>query len=98
MYFLKKIVIIAIICTALYFMLGYHYIVVDKSLKMLKKSELTMRYTFISTKGRDLENILTVKELWDDGLGDLLLERGKITEQQWEKYKKKVEEKDEESE
>jgi hypothetical protein len=45
MYFFKKIMTIAIIAGILYLLLGYHYIVVGKSVKMLKKSELTLKYT-----------------------------------------------------
>jgi hypothetical protein len=95
MYFLKKIIIIAVIGGALYLLLGYHYIVIDKSVKMLKKSELTLKYTFISTKSRNLDSIITIQELWDDGIGDLLLEEGMITEEELAKYEKKMENEEE---
>jgi hypothetical protein len=58
---------------------------------MLKKSELTLKYTFFSTKGKSIDSILTVRELWDDGIGDLLLEEGKITEEELAKYESKME-------
>ena len=35
--FFKKLLTIAIICAIVYALMGYHYIIVDKSLKMLKK-------------------------------------------------------------
>jgi len=91
MHFLRKIATIAVIAGILYLLLGYHYIVVDKSVKMLKKSELTLKYTFFSTKSRSLDSVLTVRELWDDGIGDLLLEEGQITEEELAKYKAKME-------
>lgn len=97
MYFLKKIMIFAIIAGALYLLLGYHYIVIENSVKMLKKSELTLKYTFISTKSRTMESILSIKELWDDGVGDLLVEEGKITQDELDVYRSKHYETDEEN-
>ena len=91
MHFLKKIMTIAIIAGVLYLLLGYHYIIVDKSIKMLKKSELTLKYTFFSTKSKSIDSILTVQELWDDGIGELLLEEGQITEEELAKYETKME-------
>lgn len=91
MHFLKKIITIAVIAAVLYLLLGYHYIVINKSVKMLKKSELTLKYTFFSTKGRSLDSILTVRELWDDGIGNLLIEEGQITEDELAKYEAEME-------
>jgi hypothetical protein len=90
MHFLKKIITFAVIAGILYLLLGYHYIIIGKSAKMLKKSELTLKYTFFSTKGKSIDSILTVQELWDDGIGDLLLEEGKITEEELAKYETKM--------
>jgi len=90
MYLLKKIFIIAAIGVALYFLLGYHYIFLGKSIRMLKKSEYNLKYTFVSTTSRDLKKILTTRELWDDGIGDLLLEEGKVTEEQLTMYQQKM--------
>jgi len=91
MHFLKKIITIAIIAGVLYLLLGYHYIIVGKTIKMLKKSELTLKYTFFSTKSKSIDSILTVQELWDDGIGELLLEEGEITEEELAKYETKME-------
>lgn len=91
MHLLKKAIIFAVIAGVLYFLLGYHYIVIDKSLRMLKKSEYNLKYTFFSTKGRSVESILSIQELWDDGIGDLLVEEGKISEEYLELYKLKIE-------
>lgn len=93
MHFAKKILIFAILGTAFYFILGYHYIIVDSSItpKMLKKSELTLKYTFYNTKGKDVEKILGIPELWNDGIGELLLKEGMISEERLEMYKDKLE-------
>jgi hypothetical protein len=91
MHFLKKIIIIGILAGALYALLGYHYIVIGKSLKILKKSELTLKYTFFSTKAKTTDAILGVPDLWKDGIGDLLLKEGEITEEELEMYRLKIE-------
>jgi hypothetical protein len=97
MYFLKKIIMIAIIASALYYLLGYHYIIIDKSVKMLKKSEFTLKYTFYSTKGKAVKTVLAVPELWKDGIGELMLEEDKITEEQLDMYKTEMNSEKEES-
>jgi len=91
MEFLKKAAILAVIAGILYMLLGYHYIVIDNSIKMLKKSEYNMKYTFFSTKGREWQAILSIQELWDDGIGDLLLEEGKISKEDLAMYRIKME-------
>jgi len=92
MHFLKKIVIIAILAGILYALLGYHYIYLGgKSIKMLKKSEYTLKYTFFSTMKKSTEAMLSIPELWNDGIGELLLEEDVITKEEYEKYKLKME-------
>ena len=89
--FLKKLLIAAIICVIGYFLMAYHYIVIDKSVKMLKKSKLSLKYTFYSTKGKEIKNILSKPELWDDGIGELLVKEGKMSEDDLIKYRLKRE-------
>ena len=91
MHFAKKILTFAIIGAAFYFLLAYHYIIIDNSVKMLKKSELTLKYTIFSTKGKTVEAIFAVPELWNDGIGGLLLKEGKISEEKLEMYKERFE-------
>ncbi|MBN2419637.1 MAG: hypothetical protein JXL81_09655 [Deltaproteobacteria bacterium] len=93
--FFKKILTIAIICAIGYFILAYHYIVIDKKVRMLKKSELTLKYTIYSTKAKEIKNIVTIPELWFDGIGELLLEENKISEEEYEKYRIMMEEEEE---
>ena len=96
--FFKKILTIGIICAISYMILAYHYIVIDKSVKMLKKSELTLKYTIFSTKGKPAEKVLEIPELWNDGIGDLLVETGKISEANLERIRMKKEAEEEEEE
>lgn len=95
-FFFKKILTIAIICAIGYVFLGYHYIIVDKSVKMLKKSELTLKYTFFNTDGKKPEKVMSIPELWDDGIGELLMEEGVISEEELEKFRIEKEAEEEE--
>ncbi len=92
MEFLKKVVIVAVIVAIGYALLGYHYIIIGKSVKMLKKSTLTLQYTIFNTKGKEMSRILSIEPLWEDGIGDLLVEQGIISEEQLELYKEEMEE------
>lgn len=93
MHFFKKILILGIICTIGYFILAYHYIIMDAwyAPKMLKKEKLTLKYTIYNTKGKRPEKVMDIQELWDDGIGELLLKEGKISKKQLDNYKMKKE-------
>ena len=84
--FFKKVLIIAIICAIGYFTLSYHYIIINKSVRMLKKSERTLKYTIFNTKGKEINSILSIPELWNDGIGELLVEEKLLSKDNLEKY------------
>ncbi len=88
---LKKLVIWVVILACGYFILSYHFIFIGSDLRLLKKSKLTLEYTFFSTQGKSIESIMNVDDMRKDGIGDLLVESGKITQDQLdailEKYK-----------
>ncbi len=88
---LKKLVIWVVILACGYFILSYHFIFIGSDLRLLKKSKLTLEYTFFSTQGKSIESIMNVDDMRKDGIGDLLVEAGKITQDQLdailEKYK-----------
>lgn len=94
MHFLKKIAIVAVAGAALFFLLSYHFIFVGRSVKLLKKSSLTLNYTIFSIKGKSKENILSIDELREDGIGDLLVEIGMISEREKERLEAKFDEED----
>jgi len=74
---IKKIFIFVILGAALYVLLSYHFIFIDNSIKMLKKSHLTLEYTIFSTKAKSVEFILAIDELRKAGIGELLVKMGK---------------------
>jgi hypothetical protein len=81
---LKKLVIWAVILACGYFILSHHFIFIGSDLQLLKKSRLTLEYTIFSTQGKSIESIMNVDELRNDGIGRLLVEKGKITQDRLE--------------
>lgn len=94
MKFRNKIIVFAIIGVVLYLLLSYHFIIIDNGVKLLKKSSLTLEYTIYSAKGKTNAMILTIDELREDGIGDLLVEMGKMSEQELELLMLKYEKED----
>jgi hypothetical protein len=90
MHILKKIIIIAILAGILYALMGYHYVFIGKMPKVLKKSQLTLKYTIFSTSGKTTKSVLSIPDLWNDGIGELYLEEGLITEEEYERYRLKM--------
>ena len=80
MVFFKKLLFWAVLGGIIYFFLSFHIIYIEKSLRLLKKSELTLEYTFYSAELRTNRTVLSVDMLREDGIGDLLVEMGRISE------------------
>ena len=77
---LKKMVIWAVVIFIGYFFLAHHFIFVNSTVKLLKKSHLTLNYTFFNAKGKSNKTILEVDELREDGIGDILVQMGRLTD------------------
>jgi len=93
---LKKYLLWAIAGGAFYFILSHHFIVIGHSVKMLKKTKLSLNYTMFSTKNMRSDAILSIPELREVGIGKLLLQAGMITEDELDAYMTKLREKEEE--
>ena len=81
---LKKMAVWAIVIGIGYFILSHHFILVENTVKLLKKSNLTLNYTFFNAKGKTNKTILSIKELQDDGIGELLVDMGRMTDDELE--------------
>ncbi len=79
---LKKIFLLALLGAMLYFLLSYHIILTNRGTLYLKKSTLTLQYTFFSTRGKSNKTILAVDALRKDGIADLLKREGLLTEEE----------------
>ncbi|MBC8457247.1 MAG: hypothetical protein H8D67_04530 [Deltaproteobacteria bacterium] len=73
---IKKLFIFVVLGAALYVLLSYHFIFIGNSIRMLKKSYLTLEYTIFSTKAKSVESILAIDELREAGIGELLVKMG----------------------
>ena len=84
MAFLKKIFLWGCLAAVSYILLSYHFVFINKHLKLLKKSKYTLEYTFFSTAGKTPKVILDVDQLRNDGIAELLVDTGWLTEERKE--------------
>jgi len=78
---LKQYLLWLVAGAALYFLVSYHIIYSEKKFYLLKKSEKTLEYTFYSFDSKTPENILKDDAMRYDGVGELLVQLGKISEE-----------------
>ena len=72
----KNILIILIILGGLAFgAFNYHFILLDSKLKVLKKTEPTLEYTFVDARGTKKFKLLFIPALLSAGYKDLLEQR-----------------------
>lgn len=86
---IRNYILIAIVAYGLYFVIDHHFIIDGKDFYLLKKSELTLSYTFFNIKDKKIESIMKIDDLRNDGIGDLLVELGMITEAEKNKLETK---------
>ena len=90
MVFLKRVFWWSVFLGIFYLLCGYHYIIIGKNVKMLKKGELTLVNTFVNSNGKRPELLFQEPDLWKDGIGELLVETGEVTKEKLEAYKDKL--------
>jgi hypothetical protein len=56
--------------------LNYHIILVDGGIKLLKKADMTLEYTFVDARGAKKFKLFLIPELARAGLKELLREEG----------------------
>ena len=91
MQFIKRYIWWVVLGLAFYGLMSYHLIFAGTDVKFLKKSKLTLNYTFFSVKGKSVKQILDIDELRYDGIGEILLEFGIMTEEELDKMLLKYE-------
>jgi len=62
--------------------MSYHVILTNRGTRLLKKSTMTLQYTFFSTKGKANKTILAIESLRKAGIGALLKQEGLMTEEE----------------
>jgi hypothetical protein len=82
---IKHYLLIAVAIAAGYFIMHNHIIFDGRDWYLLEKTSLHLHYTFYSINKKKPDTIMKVDELRDAGIGDLLVEIGKISTE--EKYR-----------
>ena len=77
---LIKYFFIAVLLGIGYFFSVYHIIILNRDFYLLKKPYLTFEYTFYNITNRRPKDVMRVDMLREDGIGDLLVELGLLTE------------------
>jgi len=78
---IKKYLLYGILAAGLYVLLAYHFIHCGgMTIKMIKKAEPNLHYTFYSIENKRPETIMAVDALRENGIGDILVEMDLLTE------------------
>lgn len=85
----KKLIVVGIVLYAGYFVLDHHFIFFGSKVKVVKKMDLTLDYTFYSVGSnrkdveyKGIENILAITPLRKVGIGEMMVEMELITDEE----------------
>jgi hypothetical protein len=82
---------IALAIAVFYFLLSHHLIFYSfKDIDLLKKQELTLKYTFYGIRQHSTYDTMRIKELRDAGIEDILLDRGLVTDEELKKILNRI--------
>ncbi len=78
---IRNYILIALALGAFYFLLSHHIVFTSvRHFDLLKKNELSLKYTFFSMKQVSPERVLRIPELRDAGIENIMLDMGIVTE------------------
>ena len=86
---LSSYILLALLGAAGYFLLNYHIIFSGVTVKLLNKSKLTSEYTFICASNKSVESLMRIDTLREAGIGKVLVEMGKMSEEERESLEHK---------
>ena len=77
---IKQFLFIAAFLGVLYFFSAYHIVLHHQDFTLLQKPYLTLEYTFVSLNKRDAEDVLGDELLREAGIGEILVDLGRMSE------------------
>ncbi len=86
---IKIYVLFVFLGAAGYFLLSYHIIYFGSTIKLLHKLKLTSEHTFIRASNKPAESILRIDTLREAGIGNMLVEMGRISPEEKELLEEK---------
>lgn len=92
MKYLKRLIVWGCVAGLGYLFFSYHFVFVGSSPKLLKKSKPSTDYIFFSTQGKSNHSILSVDVLRKAGIGKIMVQAGKISEEELERLTEEIEE------
>jgi hypothetical protein len=81
----KKVILLILAGALLYFFLSNHIIFIEgdpRNIRLLKKTSLSLEYTFFDTRNRTNKSMLSIDTLREAGIGKILIEEGLMSEQE----------------
>ena len=69
---MKKLLFLIIVAVGVYGVLNYHFILMDSSIKILKKTQMTLDDTFIDARGSKKSELFQNPSLLKAGARDLV--------------------------
>ena len=80
----------------LYIIMSFHFIFFSwNDIEFIRKPKFTLSYTFYMAGAKSNDTIMAVDDLRRDGIGDILVDTGRMTEDQKMKLLEKYSEEDE---
>jgi hypothetical protein len=78
---MKIIVLLVVLLAAGYGLLSYHFILLDDSMRIIKKTHVRYENTFVDARGAKKLEILTKPDLMEAGINDVIKQTGEAIEQ-----------------
>ncbi len=69
-------IIVILLGTIAYGIFNYHFILLDKNIKILKKETLTIEYSFVDARGAKKAKLFLIPALLKAGIKDIFQQTG----------------------
>jgi len=93
---IKQLIFMGVIGYVIYFLLGHHIVFFGRDVEILKKEKLVLDHTFYSPgdqkeiRYKGLDSIIANEDLRRAGIGELLVEKGLVSQEELRRAEDKV--------